>query len=124
MQNKNSYFYTERELLKFKVPEVMVWPFIGVLAILLMGESVVGPEIFLGGKNIFFLLGLFYLFQGLGVFIDLLSLFKVRGFFKSILVVMTIITSYYLLAALGLFDMWVDFRTFFKKRLNNRGDNS
>lgn len=118
MNLKTPYYYTELELLHYKVPEILVWPFIGTLVVMLIGEKVIGVELFFVFKNLLFVFGLFYFIQGLGVFIDLLSIFKIVGPFRSFLVILTVITSYYMLAAMGLFDMWIDFRKFFKKRIS------
>jgi hypothetical protein len=116
------YSFTEADFLNFKVKEWFVWPLILVLAAMLMGEKLIGEVPFVLCRNSFFIMGMFYFFQGFGIFVDVLALLKVTGFFRSFLVVLTVVTSYPVLAALGLFDMWVDFRGFVRKRINRDGN--
>ena len=67
------------------------------------------------GFTIIKCLGIFYFFQGFGVFSDLLSFLGIVGFFRTLMVVFVIFTGKYLIAAAGLFDNWFDFRKYFVK---------
>ncbi len=110
------YPFSEKDLLNFKVP-------FGFVAILVIGLvfAVWGEE--LGsvfyekmGFTLIRCLGLFYFFQGFGVFSDLLNFVGIAGFFRSLIVMVTIFMASYLIAAAGLFDNWFDFRKYFVKR--------
>ncbi|MBF0313002.1 MAG: DUF2232 domain-containing protein [Oligoflexia bacterium] len=116
-----SYPFTIRDLLHFKTPDVMIWPLIAVLLLMLL-EPYVWPNVaMIVGKNLLFCFGVFYFFQGFGIFVELLTLLKIEGIFRSLLIILTVITSYWILALVGLFDMWVDFRKLISKKLD-RGD--
>ena len=112
----NDYSYSESDLLKFKVP-------FGFVAILVIGLvfAVWGNELGSSsyekmGFTIIRCLGLFYFFQGFGVFSDLLNFMGMTGFLRSLLVMVTIFMASYLIAVVGLFDNWFDFRKYFVKR--------
>lgn len=107
--------HSERELLNFKVP----FPFVIVLAAGLV-MAVWGQELGQGfeslGMTLIKCLGIFYFFQGFGVFSDLLTFLNVGGFFRTLIVMMVIFTANYLIAVAGLFDNWFEFRKYFVKR--------
>ena len=110
------YPHTEKELLNFKVP----FGFIIVLAIGLVlavwGDSFGTLPFESIGFTVIKCLGIFYFFQGFGVFSDLLNFLGISGFFRSLIVMITIFMANYLIAAAGLFDNWFDFRKYFVKR--------
>ena len=110
------YPYTEKDLLNFKVP----FGFIIVLALALVlaiwGDSFGTLPLESIGFTIIKCLGIFYFFQGFGVFSDLLNFLGITGFFRSLIVMITIFMANYLIAAAGLFDNWFDFRRYFVKR--------
>lgn len=111
----NEYPYSERNLLNFKVP----FGFVIVLAIGLV-LAVWGKDLGISyseviGYTIVKCLGIFYFFQGFGVFSDLLTFLGVMGFFRTLIVMVVIFTANYLIAAAGLFDNWFDFRKYFVK---------
>ncbi len=111
-----SYPFSEKNLLNFKVP----FGFVLVLAIGLV-MAVWGDEIGVGyyeliGMTIIKCLGIFYFFQGFGIFSDLLTFLGIMGFFRSLIVMIVIFMANYLIAAAGLFDNWFDFRKYFVKR--------
>lgn len=110
------YPYSERNLLSFQVP----FGFIIVLALALV-MAIWGSEFGTFpfesiGVTIIKCLGIFYFFQGFGVFSDLLNFLGVFGFFRTLIVMITIFMASYLIAAAGLFDNWFDFRKYFVKR--------
>lgn len=112
----NDYPHSERELLNFKVP----FAFVGLLAVGL-ALAVWGKDFgSVGYENLGFTiikcLGIFYFFQGFGVFSDLLNFIGVSGFFRTLIVMLVIFSANYLIAAAGLFDNWFDFRKYFIKR--------
>ena len=115
------YPYSMKDLLKFQVPFQLVYLVIAALALILGKDYLGGDTAALIGSNILYCLGIFYFFQGFGVVMDFLTWMNVQGFFRSILVVVTLWSAWRVVVLVGLFDMWVNFRRFFKKN-NNEGD--
>jgi MFS family permease len=112
----NDYSYSEKNLLNFKVP----FGFVAVLAIglvLAVWGDKFGPAPYETiGYTIIKCLGVFYFFQGFGVFSDFLNFIGIVGFFRTLIVMITIFMANYLIAVAGLFDNWFDFRKYFVKR--------
>ena len=112
----DDYQYTEKNLLNFKVP----FAFVPVLAVGLIlavwGEQLGSVTYETIGFLIIKCLGVFYFFQGFGVFSDLLNFVGLAGFFRILIVMITIFMGSYLIAVAGLFDNWFEFRKYFKKR--------
>jgi len=115
------YPYSMKDLLKFQVPFQLVYLVIAALALILGKDYLGGDTAALIGSNILYCLGIFYFFQGFGVVMDFLTWMNVQGFFRSILVVVILWSAWRVVVLVGLFDMWVNFRRFFKKN-NNEGD--
>lgn len=115
------YPFSTKDLLNFQVPFQLVYAVIVALALLLGKDYLGGEWAALVGSNILYCLGIFYFFQGFGVFVDFLNWLNIVGFFRSILVVVTLWSAWRVIVLVGLFDMWVNFRRFFKKK-NNEGD--
>ncbi len=110
---KLAYPYQTKDLVFFKVPEIFVWPVILGLFVWLLGEDYVGAVPFFIGKNIIYAIGIFYFFQGFGVLQALLNRLRWRGILRSFLVILLVFSFYWLIALIGLFDLWFDFRKFF-----------
>ena len=68
------------------------------------------------GISLLKILGVFYFFQGFGIYVDFLDHVRIFGFLRSILVVLIVLTANQMLALVGLFDMFVNFRKFLKKK--------
>jgi hypothetical protein len=110
------YSFDEKCLLNFKVPFGFVLVLALGLVFALFAEKL-GPLPFETlGFTIIKCLGIFYFFQGFGVFSDMLNFLGVAGFFRTLLVMVTIFMASYLIAVAGLFDNWFDFRKYFVKR--------
>jgi hypothetical protein len=107
--------YTERDLLNFKVPFGFVLVLASGLALAIFGDRF-GSVYETAGITLIKCLGIFYFFQGFGVFSDLLSFLNITGFFRTLIVMVTIFMANYLIALAGLFDNWFDFRKYFVKR--------
>ncbi len=116
----HDYSYSLDELVKFKTPDYTIFVLILGLALVLGGEFISGGAGVIWGKNILYCLSVFYFIQGFGVFIDCLTAWKLIGFFRSFLIIFTIFTGWKFLTAIGLFDIWINFRKFLKN--NNEGD--
>ncbi len=91
----------------WKAPEWLVWPTIlsGVLLIFDVGPvSVVA-------LNVFKFLMAVYALQGLSILGYFFDVWKVRGFFRSVGYVVSLLVMLPLLLSLGFFDLWFDFRS-------------
>lgn len=122
-KRKQAYHYTVRDLLEFKTPEYLVIPLIIGLLLFLGGDYVLGDLGEVIGGNILYCLGVFYFFQGFGVFSDFITHLKIFGFFRSLMIILTVFMAFRVLVVVGVFDLWLNFRKFFKKS-NNEGDKS
>jgi len=118
----HNYEYSLKDLANFKVPEYFVYILISALALLLGGEFVLGATAEVVGGNILYMLGVFYFFQGFGIYLALLDYLRIGGFMRSALVIITIFMAHQMVALVGAFDMWVNFRRFLKKKKRNEGD--
>jgi hypothetical protein len=112
------YPYSERNLLSFKVPFGFVILLALGLVLAVWGEDLGIKFSELIGFTIIKCLGIFYFFQGFGVFSDLLNFLGVMGFFRTVIVMLVVFTANYLIAAAGLFDNWFDFRKYFVRPKN------
>lgn len=119
---KNSYKYNLIDLTHFKVPEFFVYPLILSLVLLLGADYGLPKGSDLIGHNLLYCLGVFYLFQGFGVYNDFLKFVKIGGFVKTLFIAFTLLFAAKFLALLGIFDLWFDFRKFFINRKKDEGD--
>src|SRR5690606_28209197 len=103
------YPYDEKNLLKFKVPFGFVLVLVSGLVLATWGSSLGSNNYEILGVTMLKCLGVFYFFQGFGVYSDLLNFLNIRGFLRTILVMMTLLMANYLIAIAGLFDNWFDF---------------
>lgn len=106
---------SEFSLLYIKLPDYLIWLVIVSLAMVLAGDQV-SPILPLIGSVLVSALGVFYFFQGFGIYVNFLNYVNVRGFFRTMLIIFTIITANYILVLIGLFDMFFNFRRFFIKK--------
>jgi hypothetical protein len=119
---KNLYSYSLKDLINFRAPDFFVWPLIVSLVGVVGADYGLpkGAEII--GSNLLYCLGVFYLFQGFGVYNAFLKYLKIGGFLKTLFVVFTLVMAYKFLAILGMFDMWFDFRKFLTNSKKDEGD--
>ncbi len=110
----HGYKYGLKNFVRFQVPEYFAFIVIVGLGLFLGGEYIGGETYEIIGLNILLCLGVFYFFQGMGVYLDFLKYIKVTGFIRSILAIMTIFFAHRFIAIVGLLDYWVNFRRFFK----------
>lgn len=119
---KNLYSYSLKDLINFRAPDFFVWPLILSL-VCVVGSDYGLPKIAeVIGSNLLYCLGVFYLFQGFGVYNAFLKYLKIGGFLKTMFVVFTLVMAYKFLAILGMFDMWFDFRKFLTNKKKDEGD--
>lgn len=112
----NVYPHDEKDLLQFKVPFGYVLVLVAGLVLAIWGEQLGAGLYEIIGFTVIKCLGIFYFFQGFGVLSDLLNFLGVTGFFRTLIVMITIFIGNYLIAVAGLFDNWFDFRKYFVKR--------
>ena len=117
-----NYPFGLTDFLRFRAPYYFVYPLILGLALVAGGDYLFGSETAqLVGYNVLYCLGIFYLFQGVGVLVDFLNYVKIGGFFRNMLIIFSILVFWRILAFVGLFDGWINFRKFFKNK-NHEGE--
>ena len=116
------YNYSLKDLTYFKVPDFFVYPLILSLVLMLGADYGLPAGSEMIGRNLLYCLGIFYLFQGFGVYNDFLKYLKIGGFVKTLFLAFTFILASKFLAILGIFDLWFDFRKFFTKTKKDEGD--
>ena len=115
VQEAGEQKYSEKILLNFRMPDQFIFPVLLGLAMYMWGGEY-KPWVANLGLLIIQILGVFYFFQGFGIYNAYLNYYKVRGIFRSILMVITILVAYQMIALIGLFDMFVNFRKYLKKK--------
>lgn len=115
VKNAEDNKYSEKDLLNFKMPDQFIFPVLIGLGMYMWGEGLGAwaPQF---GLIIIQILGIFYFFQGFGLYTAYLDFYKIRGILRSILMVITIMIAYEMIAFIGLFDMFINFRKYLKKR--------
>lgn len=110
---KHGLHYPEfGDLTRWKAPEKMVWLLIGAGGMLLVDADAVKYT----GLNLLIICLFVYLYAGLSVTGYFFKVKRVPVFFKVLFYVLIMIQQYLLLLvmALGLFDLWADFRKLIK----------
>ncbi len=119
---KHPYPFSLKDLINFRAPEFFVWPLILSLVCVVGAEYGLPKVAVIIGTNLLYCLGVFYLFQGFGVYNAFLKYLKIGGFLKTMFVVFTLVMAYKFLALLGMFDLWFDFRKFLTNKKKDEGD--
>jgi hypothetical protein len=117
------YTHSISEMSKFKMPFVMVWPLIAALVLCVChAYGIAGKWAEVVGANVLFSLGVFYFFQGIGILTDLITYWRIYGFLRTLFILIAVMTSFQMLAVVGVLDTWIDFRRFFNKKNKDEGD--
>ena len=111
-----NYPYQLKDLTRLRLPNWTAYGAIGVLALYVLPAGRVGSTLQDWAEGAAYVLGTFFFLQGFGVYLEYLDFLKVRGFFRSFLVFITAVFAHAILAILGLFDLWFNFRKFFKDK--------
>jgi uncharacterized protein YybS (DUF2232 family) len=120
---EQEYPYTEKDFFNFTMPDWTLIPLIPALVLAVWGKQYLGVGYELIGFSLLKCLGLFYFFQGFGVYSAFLDYLNIGGFIRSFMVLFTIVTASWIIALVGLFDNWVNFRKWFnRKNKNDEGD--
>jgi hypothetical protein len=107
-------------LVHIKIPDHFVWVAIVGLGFILLG-SYLGESLTEIGSYIVTVLCVFYFFQGFGIYISLLDNVKMKGFFRTLLIVSTVYIAFQALIFIGFSDVFVNYKRFFKKN-NSEGE--
>lgn len=107
--------YSDQSLLNFKVKDWMIWPLMGAIALALGGEYLGDIRYSYVGNSLIIAFGVFYFFQGFGIYNRFLDYLGATGFFRTFLMVGMIAFAWWVVALLGVLDLWVDFNKYFKK---------
>ncbi|MGB0452684.1 MAG: DUF2232 domain-containing protein [Bacteriovoracaceae bacterium] len=113
---RHAYPYTVKELVHFKVPDVMLWPLILALTLRVAGDYIWGDALIVLGSNLLYGIGLFYFFQGFGLYITLLDYLRIRSFLRTFLVLLTVTMAWQIVVLFGVFDGWINFRKFLRPK--------
>lgn len=110
------YPHRLKDLTNIRLPFWLAYLVIGLLFIYIFAPSIGGEyfQSFLLGA--LYVVGSFLFLQGFGVFLEYFNFFKVRGFLRPLLLFFTVVFANTILAIVGLFDLWFDFRKFFKQK--------
>lgn len=94
---------------KFKNPDLLIWVLIGAGFSLLLPDSLITTP----ALNILLVTTMLYFFQGMAIISALITKHSVPAFVRILFYTMLIIQPYLLalVAGIGIFDLWVDFRT-------------
>lgn len=111
-----NYPHTVLNMIRFRMPDVFVWPLIAGLVLYLGSEYVNFPQGEVMGGSLLIALAVFYFFQGFGIVVESLTYFGILGIFRSILLVVILFFAWRFVVLLGLFDTWINFRKFLKNK--------
>lgn len=102
-------------LARWKAPEFLIWIFIISGGLLLLPDE----QFRFFSLNIFILTGFIYLLQGLAILSCFFQTKNVPVFFRYIFYFLIALQQFLVIPIVitGLFDIWIDFRRFFKKNL-------
>lgn len=117
-----NYPHTIIQMIRFRMPDVFVWPLIAGLVLYLGSEYIDFPLGEILGGNLLIGLAVFYFFQGFGIVIESLTYFGILGIFRSLLLVVILFFAWRFVVLVGLFDTWINFRKFLKNK--DEGDRS
>ena len=100
--------FSERSFAEWICPENLVWSFILASMALFLGQGIVAEV----GMNLFVMMMVVYIAQGMSIVIHFLKARKVPVFLWLILFILIFAQPLLigLVAGMGVFDMWVDFR--------------
>lgn len=107
--------YNEDALRRFRVPDQYIWGLIISIALYLFGEQISLSLKYIGIIGGIFL-GVFYYIHGFSLYISFLDAMRIKGFFRTFLVVLTLMTASYILAVVAVVDVFVNFERFLKKK--------
>ncbi len=116
--------YSELTFLTFKVPDQALFLVVGALGATIYGEYENLEWYSYVGSSLLKCLGVFYFFQGFGVVITFFNVYRIFGFFRTLTIILIVMMASWVIAVLGLFDTWFDFRRLvLKKKAKDKDKN-
>ena len=119
-KDRLAYPWNSSHFLSFSMPFNSVWPLIAGMVCYLLGNQIHSTLTMVGG-NLLYCMGVFYFFQGFGILVEFLIHVKINGFWRTIFIITAVVIGLKFIVLLGVFDMWFNFRRFFKKS-DNKGE--
>jgi hypothetical protein len=108
--------FNDRTMLELKLPDWCIYPVILALVLSVWGDQLLGSMGNIYGLTLLKAVGVFYFFQGFGIISQFLTHWKIFGIFRILLVMFVIFTGAWLVAVIGLADMWINFKRFLNKQ--------
>lgn len=112
--------YSEMYLMNFKMPETFIWLVIVCLLLSVSGSYFEINYLSNIGMTCLKGMGVFYFFQGFGIYLSFLNYMNVSGFIRTFLIVLTVFSAWPILVCIGLADMFVNFDKLMTKK--DQGD--
>jgi hypothetical protein len=112
------YPFSDKDLLSFKIPDEIIWGLIAFIGVTIYGYYTPNEQMASIGETGLWCVGVFYFFQGMGIFLDSLTAFKIVGFFRFFIIfglLMFVPFWWAVIALIGVFNTFFDFRN----KLNN-----
>ena len=111
--------FSERTFAQWVCPENLVWGFIAACLALFLGQGFIGDV----GLNLFIVMMVIYFVQGMSIAIHFLKARKVPIFLWLIFFILIFAQPMLigLIAGIGVFDIWVDFRKIRKPLTSEEG---
>jgi predicted signal transduction protein with EAL and GGDEF domain len=106
---------TQTNLFAVKLPDQLVMLVAVALGLAAFGDQISETYVTVG-ITLLKVLGVFYFFQGFSIYLAFLNFAKIIGFFRTVLVVLTVFTAGQVLAIAGLLDTFFNFRKFLNKK--------
>ncbi|HQG81470.1 MAG TPA: DUF2232 domain-containing protein [Smithellaceae bacterium] len=105
--------YVFSGLSQWKTPPWLVWVFIAAAAMIMLSHTYLR----FAGINIFLVVSFLYLLQGLAIVSFFFQSKNISMFFRVIIYFLIAVQQLLMvaIALVGLFDLWVDFRKYFRK---------
>lgn len=100
--------YSKVELLGFRAPDSYIW--IGMVSFLLSFLNLGSRELSLFATNVVNIVVVVYFFQGLAVIESFFTALKFGFFIRFMTYVVFLLQLFFLVAAIGVIDFWVEFR--------------
>ncbi len=108
-----------KELIQYKNPEWLIFPVLVLISLLLVCYYQKWEMVNVAVISLLFFFSFFYFLQGFGVYADFLRYLRLKGFMRMLFVFVAVVFMSRMLAVIGFFDLWINFRKFFKKQIES-----
>ena len=113
-KDRLEYPWGTKHFLAFSMPFHSVWFLMAGMVCYLLGDHI-GVFFKIAGGNLLYCMAVFYFFQGFGILVDFLIYAKFSSILRTIFIITAVVMGTKIIVLLGVFDMWFNFRRFFKK---------